>query len=165
MSRSGASEAKPDRGTRIRLVEDSARQDRRLLALPSAAPTFTCRQDPILLSLLFTHTEPTPLLRSTFLLVDMGDHHGPTHCGALFASTLQAYTKSTGISLAEHPLTSQLQSCHSIESITVLLQDQLRTSSGFRENDRLERSIKRAISILSTLSAAAPLDWAIGLVR
>lgn len=95
----------------------------------------------------------------------MGDHDGPTRFRALFASTLQAYTKSTGISLAEHPLTLQLQNCHSVESITALLQDQMRTSSDFGENDRLEGSIKSAISILSTLAATAPLDWGIGLVR
>jgi len=48
----------------------------------------------------------------------MGDHYRPTRFRALFAATLQAYTKSTGISLAEHPLTLQLQKCHSVESIT-----------------------------------------------
>ena len=101
-----------------------------------------------------------------FSTCDMGDHYGPTRFCALFVSTLQAYTKSTGVSLAEHPLTLQLQTCQSVESITTLLQDQIvRTSSDFGENDRLEGSIKSTISILSTISATAPPDWAIGLVR
>ena len=94
----------------------------------------------------------------------MGDHYGPTHFHALFASTLQGYKQNTGISLAEHPLTLQLQNCRSVESIASLMQDQIRTSSDFGENDRLGGSIKEALSILSTLSATAPLDWAIGSV-
>jgi hypothetical protein len=94
----------------------------------------------------------------------MGDHYGPTRFRALFASTLQGYKKNTGISLAEHPLTLQLQNCRSMESIASLMQDQMQTSSDVGENDRLIGSIKKAISILSTLSATAPLDWAIGSV-
>ena len=78
---------------------------------------------------------------------------------------MQEYTKITGISLAEHPLTLRLQDCHSVESIATILQDQIRTSDNFGENDRLEGSIKSATSILSALSATAPLDWSIGLVR
>jgi len=31
----------------------------------------------------------------------------------LFESALQAYKKRTGITLAEHPLTVELESCHS----------------------------------------------------
>ena len=95
----------------------------------------------------------------------MGDHYRPTRFRALFAATLQAYTKSTGISLAEHPLTLQLQNCHSVESITALLQDQMQTFSNFGKNARLEGSIKSVVSILSTLSGTTPLDWAICLVR
>jgi hypothetical protein len=94
----------------------------------------------------------------------MDDPHGPTRFGALFASTLQAYTESTGISLAEHPLTLRLQNYHSVEAITALLQGRTRTSSNFGENDRPEGSTKKATSILSTLSVSAPLDWAIDLV-
>ena len=93
----------------------------------------------------------------------MEDQYRPTRFVALFASTLQAYTESTGISLAEHPLALQLQNYHSVEVITALLQDQTRMSSNFRENVRLEGST-RAIPNLSTLSITAPLDWAIDLV-
>ena len=144
-------------------------QQHRHAVLPSAAPTFTSSptaSTPSSCLAIISEPKRLPFLRPHFFSTcDMGDHDRPTRFRALFASTLQAYTKTTGISLAEHPLALQLQNCHSVESITALLQDQMRTSSDFGGNDRLEGSIKSAISILSTLSTTAPLDWAIGLVR
>ena len=84
-------------------------------------------------------------IRGTQLSPAPGTHpSSPYHlliCNRLlFASTLQAYTESTGISLAEHPLALQLQNYHSVEAITALLQDQTQMSSNFGENARLEGS-------------------------
>ena len=94
----------------------------------------------------------------------MGDQSRSTHFRALFESALQAYEKKTGITLAKHPLTVQLQSCPSVEAITTLLQDQIGASSDSVGNERIMESIQNTISILSTLSATTALDWAIDLV-
>jgi hypothetical protein len=109
----------------------------------------------------FPGSEPTP----HFKAYDMGDQSGSTRFRVLFESALQAYEKQTGITLAEHPLTLQLQSCRSIGSITTLLQDQIPGSSDSGGNDRVMTSIKSTISLLSTLSTTTAFDWAIGMVR
>jgi hypothetical protein len=83
---------------------------------------------------------------------------------SLFESALTEYENKTDITLAEHPLAIQLQACHSIESITALLQGQARTFSKFRGSDRVIKSIKNTLSILTTLSDTATLGDSIGLV-
>jgi hypothetical protein len=96
----------------------------------------------------------------------MGDQLESTRFRAIFDSSLQAYEKKTGIALAQHPLTVQLQSCRSVDSITALMQDQTSTFSEFGGTNRITTSIKSTISILTTLSAATFLGNAIGgLVR
>jgi hypothetical protein len=95
----------------------------------------------------------------------MADHEGSPHFQALFESALQDYVKKTGITLAEHPLAVQLQSCNSVESIDNLVQGQAQAFSNFRESDRIAKSIKMAVSKLITYSATAFLGDAFGLVR
>jgi hypothetical protein len=84
---------------------------------------------------------------------------------ALFESALLGYKKKTGITLADHPLAVQLQSCHSVESITAFLQGQAQAVSNLRESDRIMKSIKTSVSILSPLSTADSLADAFDLVR
>jgi hypothetical protein len=84
---------------------------------------------------------------------------------ALFESALLGYEEKTGITLADHPLAVQLQSCHSVESITAFLQGQAQAISNIRENDRIMKSIKTSVSILSLLSTADSLADAFDLVR
>ena len=110
------------------------------------------------------YTEPTLFFGATFLF-DMGDQSSCVSSRALFQSALEAYKKTTGISLVEHPLTLQLQNCRSVESAIALLQNQIRVSSDFGENERLKGSVTSIISILSGLSATAALDWGLVLVR
>jgi hypothetical protein len=96
----------------------------------------------------------------------MADRSGPAHLEPLFESALQAYKKKTEITLAEHPLAVQLQSCDSTESIiTILLQGEPPAFSNFQEKDRITKSIKTIVSALTTLSATASLGDAFGLVR
>jgi hypothetical protein len=98
----------------------------------------------------------------------MADRSGPVHFQLLFESALQAYMKKTDITLAEHPLAVQLQSCVSAESITTtLLQGEPQAFSNFREKDRITKSIKTIVSGLIRLSATASesLGDALGLVR
>jgi hypothetical protein len=83
----------------------------------------------------------------------------------LFGSALQAYEKKTGFTLAQHPLAVQIQSCHSVDDITALLQGQAMTFSDFQASDKIMKSIKTIVSILAPLSDAAFLVDAVGLVR
>ncbi len=94
----------------------------------------------------------------------MGDQSGSSHFHELFESAFQSYETNTGISLAKHPLAEQLQSCQSVEDITALVQGQASTFGELRGNDRIMKSIKSTVSILTTLSATASLGDTIGLV-
>ena len=104
---------------------------------------------------------PRPHLLPTCV---MDDQSRSTRFRTLFDSALRAYKEKTGITLAEHSLAMQLQSCTSVESITSLIQDQIRTSSDSGGADRIMNSIGSTISILSTVSATAVFDWAINMV-
>ena len=95
----------------------------------------------------------------------MGDQSGSAHFQALFDSALQAYEKDTGVPLADHPLAAQLQDCHSVESITLLLQHQAKHFGDFRGKNRVMKLIESTVSILSTLSANTALGGSISLVR
>jgi hypothetical protein len=83
----------------------------------------------------------------------------------LFDSALQTYEKNVGVTLVEHPLAPRIQSCHSVESITTVLQDQVQAFSDLRGSDRVIKSIKSTVSILTKLSATTSLALDIGLVR
>ena len=87
----------------------------------------------------------------------MAEQSGPIRFRALFASALQAFEQKAGIILADHPLAVQLQSCHSIESITTVLQGLTQAFSEFRGSDAVPKSIKSTVSILFRLSATASL--------
>jgi len=96
--------------------------------------------------------------------LEMAGQSGSTHCRTLFESALQTCEKKTGITLAQHPLTLQLQNCRSVESVVSFLQDQIPPSTDFGGSDRLMGSMRRTISILHNLGAAAALAWASDMV-
>ena len=96
---------------------------------------------------------------------NMDIQSGPARFVVLFEPALQAYEKNMGITLAEHPLARQLRSCHSIESITSVLLGEAKAYGEFEGSDRVNKSIKNTVSILTTLFATAFLDEAIDLVR
>jgi len=104
--------------------------------------------------------ETTSLLQVTF----NRDMANQSRFGALFESALPSYEKEAGVNLAEHPLALQLQSCHSAESIIAVLQGQAQAFSRFQGSDRVMKTIKSTVSILTRLSATAPLDVDIDLV-
>jgi hypothetical protein len=96
----------------------------------------------------------------------MGDQSQSSHFQALFESALQNYQSQTGMVLADHPLARQLQNCHSIDSVTTLLQIQARAFSEFQGDDaKIMKSLKHIVSVLYKHSASSILDEAIGLVR
>jgi hypothetical protein len=82
----------------------------------------------------------------------------------LFESAFQDYEIQTGIAIATHPLTEQLENCHSAESIITALQDLARTLGDFRGRDGIMKSIKSTVSRLCILSSSVTGD-ATGLVR
>lgn len=89
---------------------------------------------------------------------------GFTHFRTRFESALQAYHKTTSITLAEHPLTMGLQNCHSVESVTTLLKHETQTFIGLSGSDRIMNLMESIVSILFALSATTPFGDAISLV-
>jgi hypothetical protein len=111
-------------------------------------------------------TANQPLPQATFVpTCNMGDQSGSTHCRALFEAALQAYENNMGVKLSEHPLAMQLQTCRSIDSITMLFQQQTGTFRDFGGNDRIRKSIESTVSFLFTLSGTGALGGSIGLVH
>jgi hypothetical protein len=84
---------------------------------------------------------------------------------ALFEHALQAYEKKAGVSLAQHPLAIKLQSCDTAEAITGLLQDQAQAFGHLQGSDKIMKSIKIIVSILSKISSVGSLADAFGMVR
>jgi fungal STAND N-terminal Goodbye domain len=95
----------------------------------------------------------------------MGDSSG-TKLQLLFDAALQSYEKQTGMKLIDHPLTRQLENCHSVNSVMDVLQQQARALSEFRgDNGKAMKSLKRAVDVLHALSTSTTLGEGIGLVR
>jgi hypothetical protein len=95
----------------------------------------------------------------------MDDQSGSSRLRALFEAAMTDYEKKTGIALDKHPLSEQLQSCDSVESITVVLCEQVQDFSEFRENGKVLKQLKKVLSVLHALSSAANFGQVIGLVR
>jgi len=87
----------------------------------------------------------------------MADQSGSAGFLPLYESALQAYEKNAGVAFAEHPLTLHLQSCDSIGSTTSVLQGQAQALGEFQGSDRVMKSIKSIVSILTRLSSTAAL--------
>jgi hypothetical protein len=96
--------------------------------------------------------------------LEMASQSGSARFQALLESALQAYQKKTGIKLAEHPLALKLQHCDSVDDITTLLQGRAEAFNDFRGSDRIMKSIKATVSILTPLSDILSLAGAVGLV-
>ena len=96
----------------------------------------------------------------------MGDQPGSVRYRSIFESALKAYENKTGITLVEHPLSVQLLTCDTAESITALVQQQASALTGMepQEKDRVMISIKNTVSISIRLYATASLGYAVGLV-
>ena len=95
----------------------------------------------------------------------MADHSESTPFRTRFESALQNYQQTTGVTLAEHPVTSHIQNLQSLESITEILKYEARASSDLLGTDRIMHLIESTASMLFTLSAAASFGDAITMVR
>ena len=84
----------------------------------------------------------------------------------LFNAALQEYENQTGCKLMEHPLAKRLETCDSVESITVILQEQAQIFRNFRGDDgKLMKSVKSSVDVIYTLSVSTVLGEGIGLVH
>jgi len=84
----------------------------------------------------------------------------------LYNSALQDYTTQTGTNLVDHPFTKQLEKCESVDSISSLLQENVRRFREFRREDgKITKSLKCAIHVLHTLSTGTVLGDIVGLVH
>ena len=113
----------------------------------------------------FLTTNQHPFSKPLFSHFSMTGQSVSFHLRTLFEFALEDYEIKTQISLAEHPLAQKLENCHSVESITSLLQDQARTFGEFRGRDRTMKSIRNTVSFLYKLSATTTLVDGISLVR
>jgi len=97
----------------------------------------------------------------------MTDLSAPARFQVLLESALQGYEKKAGITLAdrEDSLAIPLQGCHSIDDITTLLQDKTQVFDDFRQRDRISKSIKATVSILTPIFAVPSVADDAGPVR
>jgi len=97
----------------------------------------------------------------------MTDQPGSARFQALLGSALQDYEKRAGVTLAdsEDSLAIRLQGCHSIDGITTLLQEKAQAFNDHQQRDRIFKSIKATVSILTPISAVASVADDAGLVR
>jgi len=92
----------------------------------------------------------------------MANQSGSVSFQRLLESALLRYEKKTGVTLSKHPLALQFQSCNSVEDFNTLLRDK---AKDVRESERIIKSMKTIVSILTPLSSVASLPDAVGLVR
>jgi len=95
----------------------------------------------------------------------MAHHPESARFQAFFETALQAYEKKAGVSLAQHPLAIKLQNSDSVEAIAGILQDQAQAFRNLQGSDKIMKSLKTSVSILSKFSSAASLADAFGPVR
>ena len=118
------------------------------------------------LSPLFSHPYPILLPSIPFFPTrDMTDQPGSARFQAFLERALQAYEKKAGVTLADSDdsLVIGLQCCYSIDDIATLLQDKTQTFNDVRQCDRIFKSIRATVTILTPTSPVASDDA--GLVR
>ena len=97
----------------------------------------------------------------------MTDQPGSARFQKLLESAVKAYEKKEGVTLAdsEDPLAKGLQGCRATDDIASLLQGQAQAIDNFQQRDRIFKSIKIIVSILSPISSCASIADNVGLVR
>jgi hypothetical protein len=97
----------------------------------------------------------------------MTDQPASARFQVLLECALQEYEKTAGVTLVdiENSLAIRLQRCHSVDDITTLLQDKTKAFDDFQQHDRILKSIKATVSVLSPVSAVAAIADDAGLVR
>ena len=84
----------------------------------------------------------------------------------LFNAALQDYDNQTGTRLLDHPFAKQLEACNSVDSVTVILQEQAQIFCEFRRDDgKIMKSLKSSVNVLYSLSNSTILGEGAGLVH
>jgi hypothetical protein len=119
------------------------------------------------LSIAVTENQPSSHRPHHFPTGDMTDQPGSARFQALLESALNNYEKKTGVTLGgwEYSLAVRLQRCRSIDDITTLLQDKTQALNDFRQRDRIFKSIRATVSILTPISAVTSIADDASLVR
>ena len=87
---------------------------------------------------------------------------------ALLESALQEYEKQAGVRLADRKdsiAIQELQLCRTTDDITTLLQVKTQAFNDLQQRDRIFRSIRATVSILTPISTVASVANEVGLVR
>ena len=92
----------------------------------------------------------------------MANQSGSVSFQMALESALLRYEEITGVTLSKHPLALQLQSCNAVEDFNKLLQD---TARDIRGSERIAKSMKTIVSILTPLSSIVFLPDSVGMVR
>jgi len=98
----------------------------------------------------------------------MTDQPGSVRFQALLDSALQEYEKKAGVILADRKdslAIQELQLCHTIDDVTNLLQVKTQAFNDFQERDRIFKSIRATVSILTPISAVASVADDVSVVR
>jgi hypothetical protein len=155
----------------FRLAQTCFRQLSCVHSQPGRVSTFT-PTNPLLVTAVHYHPHnrptPFPLPKAILFLTcnsDMTDQSESTRFRARFESALQAYQQATGVILAEHPFTLQIQNLQSVESITAMLKHEARASSDLLGTERAMNSIESTVAMSFTLSTTAFFSDTIGMVR
>jgi hypothetical protein len=83
----------------------------------------------------------------------------------LIGKALLDYEKQTGTKLADHPLAKQIETCDSVDSVTLVLEEQAQAFREFRGDDgKIMKSLKSVVRVLHALSTSTALSEGIGLV-
>ena len=127
------------------------------------SPLTLCPPPPVLLS--HSHRIPFPKTHSS-PTCNMTDQSGSSRFQALLESAVQAYEKKEGVALADSvdSLAMRLQRCHSVDDIATFLQRQAQAIDDFQQRDRIFKSIKAIVSILSPVSSVTSVADDVGLV-
>jgi hypothetical protein len=78
---------------------------------------------------------------------NMSAHSESSVFQALFRAARKEYEDRMRTNLNEHPLATQLQTCHSFESLIALLQQQARTFDEFRGDDKVMVSLSHSMCV------------------
>ena len=126
------------------------------------------RPSPLPTTLSLSHSHPIPSKKPySFPTCDMTDKPGSARFQNLLESAVKAYEEKEGVTLAnsEDSLAKGLQGCRSADEIVILLQGQAQAIDNFQQRDRIFKSIKIIVSILSPISSGASVADNVGLVR
>jgi len=106
-----------------------------------------------------THPSPSHLPRVTM----SSPSTSRSHLDSIFNAALQAYKKKTGKDINSHPLATELQSCHSPDTVLAVLRRQIPSLDQSQSGEEgFAKSLTPIINVLCTLTAT--LGDGVGLV-